>query len=718
MSDADRWRQIEDVFHGALERAPGERDSYLTAACSSDADFRAQVEALLSAHGRAENPLDSPAFELAAGPPVTEKGEIGTGSVIGHYQILAPLGKGGMGAVYLAMHLGTRRYVALKVIAPELMAQQEFVTRFRHEAEAAGRLRHPNVVDVTDFGFARLGEANIAYLVMEYLDGCALSEILAEEVRLPLMWVVDILEQVCSAVDEAHRQGTIHRDLKPENIWLEPNRRGGYTVKVLDFGLAKLAPAAQVQPERTLDRSGPDVSAPALPPSIKPSHPADAGPNRASLDEAATLPPPNVSRAEAATPAPPLEPAAKGTGSREEAARQEAALLTPPDDGLTRFGSLMGTPLYMSPEQCRGQRLGPQSDIYGLGVIAYQMLSGRTPFIGEVDAVIRSQLEAQPTPLREVSPKTPKKIATLIMSALAKDPAARPQSAAAFASALRARAEGASALLRRAFAIFSEHFPTFLRISVISYLPWLALLSLQFGADLLIYAGVAPGGAARTISVTLNLLSFLVSALCNAIVSGVVVPVIIQLIVTPLRPIQSRAAFALLRRRLRPFITTSLLVILLTNFGIILCIAPGLIMMVMYALYVPVVIIENLRNWAALRRSQTLVRRAPGSAILLLLVRFAIPISVSLILGKKLVGVFEESPDFETQLLSRLSILSNLLTVPLITIIAVLLYLKTRQAGGETLNEALAQFEKEEAPRRNWQMRIRERRLMLDRPSP
>ena len=269
------------------KRAPGERDSYLTAACASDADLRAQVDALLSAHGRAENPLDSPAFELAAGRRVADTRRFSaTGSVIGHYQILAPLGKGGMGAVYLAMHLGTRRYVALKIIAPELMAQQEFVTRFRHEAEAAGRLRHPNVVDVTDFGFARLGAANIAYLVMEYLDGCALSEILAEEVRLPLMWVVDILEQACSAVDEAHQQGTIHRDLKPENIWLEPNRRGGYTVKVLDFGLAKLAPASQIKAERALDQSGPDVSAPVLPPSIKPSQPTDAGPNRASLDEA------------------------------------------------------------------------------------------------------------------------------------------------------------------------------------------------------------------------------------------------------------------------------------------------------------------------------------------------------------------------------------------------------------------------------------------------
>jgi Serine/threonine protein kinase len=393
-------------------------------------------------------------------------------------------------------------------------------------------------------------------------------------------------------------------------------------------------------------------------------------------------------------------------------------LLTPPDDGLTRFGSLMGTPLYMSPEQCRGQRLGPQSDIYGLGVIAYQMLSGRTPFTGEVDAVIRSQLEAQPTPLREISPRTPKKIAALIMSALAKDPAARPQSAAAFASALRARAEGTSALLRRAFAIFSEHFPTFLRISVISYLPWLALLLLQFGANLMIHAGVTPSGAARAISITLNLLSFLVSLLCNATIAGVVVPIIIQLIVTPLRPIQSRAAFALLRRRLRPFITTSLLLIPLTSVGMLLCILPGVIMNVMYSLCVPVVIIENLRNWAALRRSHTLVRRAPWDATILVLVKFAIPMLVSLILGPKFVGVFNENLEFGPHLLSTLSILSNLLTVPLITIIAVLLYLKARQAGGETIKEMLAQFEEEETPRRKWQMRIRERRLMLDRQRP
>src|SRR5437667_8444755 len=167
------------------------------------------------------------------------------------YQMTRELGRGGMGAVYLATHLGTERPVAVKVITPQFMMNDEFVERFRREAKAAGRLHHPNVVNVTDFGFARVDRERIAYLVMEYLDGCTLAEVLAEESRLPLDWVVDILEQACSALDEAHRQGTIHRDLKPDNIWLEPNRRGGYTVKVLDFGLAKLADAA------------PSVSAPA-----------------------------------------------------------------------------------------------------------------------------------------------------------------------------------------------------------------------------------------------------------------------------------------------------------------------------------------------------------------------------------------------------------------------------------------------------------------------
>src|SRR6476619_3184572 len=160
------------------------------------------------------------------------------------YQLEQLLGQGGMGAVYLATHLGTERYVALKLITPQFMRNEEFVERFKREARAAGRLRHPNVVDVTDFGFAKVKSGQVAYLVMEYLDGCTLGDVLAEEKRLPLEWVADILEQVCSAVHEAHQQGIIHRDLKPDNIWLEPNRLGSYRVKELDFGIAKVGETA------------------------------------------------------------------------------------------------------------------------------------------------------------------------------------------------------------------------------------------------------------------------------------------------------------------------------------------------------------------------------------------------------------------------------------------------------------------------------------------
>src|SRR3989442_6718986 len=186
------------------------------------------------------------------------------------YRLERLLGQGGMGAVYLATHLGTERYVALKLIAPQFMRNQEFVERFKREARAAGRLRHPNVVDVTDFGFSGDGQDRVAYLVMEYLDGCTLSDVLAEENRLPLYWVVDILEQVCSAVSEAHQQGILHRDLKPDNIWLEPNGLGGYRVKVLDFGIAKLGEVSMTTPE-ALPSTQSDEHSPTLNLSVKPA---------------------------------------------------------------------------------------------------------------------------------------------------------------------------------------------------------------------------------------------------------------------------------------------------------------------------------------------------------------------------------------------------------------------------------------------------------------
>src|SRR3954453_22864399 len=118
----------------------------------------------------------------------------------GKYQMTRELGRGGMGTVYLAMHLGTERPVAVKIISPQYMERSEFIERFRREARAAGRLRHPNVVDVTDFGFSDTVDGRVAYLVMEYLDGCTLGEVLEEEKTLPLRWTLNILDEVCSAV--------------------------------------------------------------------------------------------------------------------------------------------------------------------------------------------------------------------------------------------------------------------------------------------------------------------------------------------------------------------------------------------------------------------------------------------------------------------------------------------------------------------------------------
>src|SRR5581483_2797819 len=112
------------------------------------------------------------------------------------YRIEQKLGQGGMGAVYLATHLGTGRPVALKVIAPQFMANEEFVERFKREAKAAGLLRHPNVVNVTDFGFTRIGSDRIAYLVMEYLNGSTLADLLNKRSRQSLEFVVDIVEQI------------------------------------------------------------------------------------------------------------------------------------------------------------------------------------------------------------------------------------------------------------------------------------------------------------------------------------------------------------------------------------------------------------------------------------------------------------------------------------------------------------------------------------------
>ncbi|MEW6732414.1 MAG: serine/threonine-protein kinase [Acidobacteriota bacterium] len=624
-----------------------------------------------------------------------------TGQVLDDkYRIDEQLGQGGMGAVYLATHLGTQRPVAVKVIRPQFMANTEFVERFKREAEAAGRLRHPNVVNVTDFGFTRVGEEQIAYLAMEYLDGCSLSEVLKEEGHLPIKWVVDIVEQICSAIDEAHQQGIIHRDLKPDNIWLKPNRRGGYTIKVLDFGLAKLG-----------DTATSNFSANPLPTNL----PVDTTAN----SEASTLsvitaiqPPPGGDFREAATQ---VQPSVIAKDRRTLDLNNNSTVKDNSDHltagELTRVGSVLGTPLYMSPEQCRGEMLGPRTDIYSLGVITYQMLAGQTPFQGNMHTLVAQHMQAPPPPLKQLCPNLPKSVAALVMSALAKNPAERPVSAAAFANALRANAEGSGAILRQAIALYSEHFSTFLRISLIGHLPMIFVSVTKMINAAQMKLGILPELFGDIVNVWLGLLTVLTGLFATAVNAGAFVPVVAQLLVTPLRTVLIRPVFSVLRKRLRAFATTTIRFYISYIGRLFLLVIPGLKAYFHYSLYAPVVMMEGLQGRKALQRSKELVGRLRRTVLTVLILDAVLRGNLAGILAKmqvKLIPFLQGRPS--EHLSEVLALVFGILINPLFAITFAMLYFKTRQAGGETLKEALGQqFEETALPTTGWQRLMRER---------
>ena len=340
----------------------------------------------------------------------------------GKYRIEGLLGQGGMGAVFVATHLGTTRTVAVKVIVPQLAAQDEFLLRFSREAEAAGRLRHPNVVNVTDFGFTSVeGEAHLAYLVMEFLGGETLSAFLKSAPHPPFDLILDILDQVALGLDAAHHAGIVHRDLKPDNIWLESNRRGGYNVKVLDFGIAKISnPVSEPLPR-------PEV------PSVPLAETTTAAsPEIETLVMAAT----NVDKTEAITIA------SAGSISQAGSIRFNASTLQ------TTVGSILGTPSFMAPEQCQGGAVDHRADIYSLATIAYQLFCGRLPFEARnLRELLDKQINTAPPPPREVERSISPGVSQTILRGLAKDPATRQRSAGTFAAQLRASAEGETTFL-------------------------------------------------------------------------------------------------------------------------------------------------------------------------------------------------------------------------------------------------------------------------------
>jgi serine/threonine protein kinase len=269
----------------------------------------------------------------------------------GKYQLTARLGEGGMGIVYFAHRLHIGDDVALKVLHQQFVRDAKAVERFRREARSAAMVRHPNVVVIHDFNEAK-AEGAPAYIVMELVRGTSLRDILKQEGRLPVARAVALMQQICAGVGAGHRQGIVHRDLKPDNVIVVPsNGSDSETVKVLDFGLAKLR----------------DISG----------------------------------------------------------------------ESLTETGAMLGTPSYLPPEQCRGEPLDARSDVYSLGAMLYEMLTGVRPFVApSVAGLIAKHLYEQPAPFPpDVS--VSQSLEGVCRRALSKNPADRQADATAFSRELK-----------------------------------------------------------------------------------------------------------------------------------------------------------------------------------------------------------------------------------------------------------------------------------------
>ena len=340
--DAKRLKQIEEIYHAALEIPESKRESFFKENCGEDEPLRREVESLLAFEKTFDNFIDTPPESLAA--EIFSEQQNNTSLVnqqIGHYKIKKLLGKGGMGEVYLAEDTRLNRRVALKFLSGSISEDQTRLRRFEREAFSASALNHPNILTIYEFG----SENGTYFLASEFVEGDTLREALHSG-ELTLKKILGIAEQTALALSAAHRNGIIHRDIKPENMMI---RHEDGIVKVLDFGLAKLTnPVASIE----------------------------------SDSEAAT----------------------------------RALVKTNP-------GIVMGTVSYMSPEQTRGlANIDARSDIWSLGVVLFEMLTGKTPFEGEtMSDVIASILKSEVPQIANFIPNCPPELERIVEKSLQKD---------------------------------------------------------------------------------------------------------------------------------------------------------------------------------------------------------------------------------------------------------------------------------------------------------
>jgi serine/threonine protein kinase len=266
-------------------------------------------------------------------------------TLAGKYRIEERLNEGGMGTVYRGTHVLMDKTVAVKVLRPSLAADEKIVARFSREARAASRISHPNALSVTDFGEDESGHV---FIVMEFLSGRTLKQLIRDEGPLPLPRVVEITRQVGDALNAAHQQGVVHRDLKSDNIMLLDTMSGDYA-KVLDFGIAKIN-----EPDGAVDTN------------------------------------------------------------------------------LTAPNLVIGTPQYMSPEQCsQDSEIDARSDIYSMGVILYEMLVGHVPFSGDSPTIVMMKHLQDPVPsVLEERNDLPPAVGRVVARAMAKVPDHRYQNVA------------------------------------------------------------------------------------------------------------------------------------------------------------------------------------------------------------------------------------------------------------------------------------------------
>ncbi|MBK7078884.1 MAG: serine/threonine protein kinase [Myxococcales bacterium] len=275
----------------------------------------------------------------------TEEDLVGT-MLLGRYSVTRKIGQGGMGAVYEATHTLIGKRVAVKVLLDKYARKEQVVARLEQEARLASSIGHEHIIDITDFGQTEDGRT---FVVMEFLEGESLSELLNREGPLPEQRIVDIARQIASALGAAHAKGIVHRDVKPDNVFLL-RRKDKDFVKVVDFGISKSLRASDV--------------------------------------------------------------------GEEDSPR------------LTQTGMVLGTPLYMSPEQARGDdELDARIDVYALGVIMYELATGRVPFTGtNYLAIISQVLNDDPKSPRAIRPELSEEFEAIVHKALAKERADRYQS--------------------------------------------------------------------------------------------------------------------------------------------------------------------------------------------------------------------------------------------------------------------------------------------------